>query len=181
MTVVNCDRGFTFYEILKLGEVSEISPLGVLKKANQTSWGVVSVLYSVPLSFKNSSKEVACGRRPVDSKAPSKEVILVDWVLDCLIGGKLLKMADPKLKNEFEVEEMLLVLKVGLLCSHPVAAVRPSISQVLLYLKGYAPVPENLDALLSTHELDAIMLNHSVYETKHSTPLVTVTEELTGR
>ncbi|CAK9172079.1 unnamed protein product, partial [Ilex paraguariensis] len=132
-------------------------------------------------AFGTFCLEVACGRRPVDSKAPSKEVILVDWVLDCLIGGKLLKMADPKLKNEFEVEEMLLVLKVGLLCSHPVAAVRPSISQVLLYLKGYAPVPENLDALLSTHELDAIMLNHSVYETKHSTPLVTVTEELTGR
>ncbi|CAK9147192.1 unnamed protein product, partial [Ilex paraguariensis] len=54
--VVNCDDGFTFYEILKLGEVSEISPDGLLKHANQTTWGVVPVLYSVPLSFKNSSK-----------------------------------------------------------------------------------------------------------------------------
>ena len=56
---------------------------------------------------------------------------------------------DPKLGSDFEMQELELVLKLGLLCSHPVAAARPSMSQVVLFLDGDLPVPE-----LSKHELD---------------------------
>ncbi|CAK9147193.1 unnamed protein product, partial [Ilex paraguariensis] len=121
---------------------------------------------------------VACGRRPVKSKAPSEEVVLVEWVLDCWRKGEILKTADPKLKGEFEVKEMELVLKVGLLCSHPVATARPIISQVLQYLNGHTSIPENLDGLLSIQELNAVMLKHSVSETKSSTPFLTITESV---
>ncbi|CAK9149270.1 unnamed protein product [Ilex paraguariensis] len=245
--VVKCDNGgFIFYETMKIGEATEISPEGVLKYDNKTSWGVTPVLYSLPLNFKNSSKgnassfsttfvirivpdfrspnrglgmgfliipsknvpgvtssrqfgngkattssdifafgafclEVACGRRPVKSKAPSEQAILVDWVQDCWRRGEILKTTDPKLKNEFKVEEMELVLKIGLLCSHPVAASRPRICQVLRYLEDHTSMPENLDALLSTQELNAIMSKPSVYETRSSGSLLTVTETLTGR
>jgi len=34
------------------------------------------------------------------------------------------------------------VLKLGLLCSHPVPAARPSMRQVVQYLDGDAPLPE---------------------------------------
>ncbi|CAK9185342.1 unnamed protein product [Ilex paraguariensis] len=282
IVVVNCDNSFIFYEKLKLGEVAEISPGGLLKNANETSRGMGSVFYSLPLSFKNSSNgdafsfstmfvfsivpeyrnpnrglgmgfavapakqvsgvlsseqfglinmtqdgdpnnhafsiefdtnqdlevgdidanhvglnlnsirstnstsaEVACGRRPIQSRSPPEEVILVDWVMECWRSGEILKTADPKLNNDFEVEEMELVLKVGLLCSHPLPAIRPSISQVLMYLKSHASMPENLDALLSTLEswqgLNDTMLNHCVSETKSSRPLLTTTKLFTGR
>ncbi|CAK9185343.1 unnamed protein product [Ilex paraguariensis] len=185
ITVVNCDNSFIFYEKLKLGDEAEISPGGLIKNANETSWGMGSVFYSLPLSFKNSSNEVACGRRPIQSRSPPEEVILVDWVVECWRSGEILKTADPKLNNDFEVEEMELVLKVGLLCSHPLPAIRPSISQVLMYLTSHASMPENLDALLSTLEswkgLNDTMLNHCVSETKNSRPLLTITELFTGR
>ncbi|XP_059647097.1 L-type lectin-domain containing receptor kinase V.9-like [Cornus florida] len=90
--------------------------------------------------------EVACGRRPVEHRAPYEEVILVDWVLECWRNGEILKVADSKLKGDFKVDELELILKLGLLCSHPAAAIRPSMSQVLQYLNGHALIPEKLDS-----------------------------------
>ncbi|XP_010910581.3 L-type lectin-domain containing receptor kinase IV.2, partial [Elaeis guineensis] len=64
--------------------------------------------------------EVACGRRPIESD-PSIEVPgLVEWVLGCWKMGTTLEARDPKLGNDYVVKEMELILKLGLLCSHPV-------------------------------------------------------------
>ncbi|KAA8516396.1 hypothetical protein F0562_016689 [Nyssa sinensis] len=96
--------------------------------------------------------EVACGRKPVERQAAPEEVILVDWVAECLRKGEILKTVDHKLKNDYRVEDMELVLKLGLLCSHPGASVGPKMPQVLQYLKGHASLPENLDDLLLNQE-----------------------------
>ncbi|KAI3811802.1 hypothetical protein L1987_21534 [Smallanthus sonchifolius] len=96
--------------------------------------------------------EVVCGRRPVELQGRQEAVILVDWVLDCWFKEELLTAVDPKLKNEMDVEEMGLVLKIGLLCSHSVPAVRPSMSQVLKFLKKKEPLPEEFDAVLDIRE-----------------------------
>lgn len=76
--------------------------------------------------------EVACGRRPIGSGI----FILVDWVAECYQMGCLLDVVDPKLGSEFVVEEMELVLKLGLLCSHHQPEFRPSMRQVVRYLNG---------------------------------------------
>ncbi|XP_076925164.1 L-type lectin-domain containing receptor kinase V.9-like [Bidens hawaiensis] len=96
--------------------------------------------------------EVVCGRRPVEVKGRQEAVILVDWVLDCWFKGELLKTVDPKLEQEMDAEEMGLVLKIGLLCSHSVAAVRPSMSQVLRFLRKQEPLPEDFDTVLDIRE-----------------------------
>ncbi|CAH1418589.1 unnamed protein product [Lactuca virosa] len=66
--------------------------------------------------------EVVCGRRPVELQGRQEAVILVDYVLDCWFKETLSQAVDPKLKDDLDVEEMDLVLKVGLLCSHSVPA-----------------------------------------------------------
>ncbi|XP_058109529.1 L-type lectin-domain containing receptor kinase SIT2-like [Magnolia sinica] len=87
--------------------------------------------------------EVACGRRPISSRAMlAEEPILIDQVLECLKRKAILEAADPKLGGDYVVEEMELVLKVGLLCSHPLAASRPTIRQVVQILEGDDSVPE---------------------------------------
>ncbi|KAA8516397.1 hypothetical protein F0562_016690 [Nyssa sinensis] len=80
--------------------------------------------------------EVACGRKPVERQSAPEEVILVDWVSECLRKGEILKTVDHKLKNDYRVEEMELVLKLGLLCSHPGASIRPRMPQVLAVPEG---------------------------------------------
>ncbi|XP_030445473.2 L-type lectin-domain containing receptor kinase IV.1-like isoform X1 [Syzygium oleosum] len=85
--------------------------------------------------------EVACGRRPIELRE-AEDVLLVDWVFSCWVGGAIVEARDPKLGAEFVEEEMELVLKLGLTCSHANPLMRPSMRQVLQYLEGDLPMPE---------------------------------------
>ncbi|KAG6482111.1 hypothetical protein ZIOFF_058740 [Zingiber officinale] len=86
--------------------------------------------------------EVACGRRPVDLAADSEHPVLLDWVSESWRKGLVLTTADPRLGDEFPAEEVELVLKLGLLCSHPLPAARPSMRRVVQYLEGDLTPPE---------------------------------------
>ncbi|WCJ20476.1 Concanavalin A-like lectin protein kinase family protein [Euphorbia peplus] len=86
--------------------------------------------------------EVACGRRPVEPGRAPQEMILADWVLDCWRKGALLEISDPRLEGKFLVEEMELVLKLGLLCTQSTPAYRPIMRQVVQYLDRKALLPE---------------------------------------
>ncbi|KAI3887562.1 hypothetical protein MKW92_022676 [Papaver armeniacum] len=83
-------------------------------------------------------------RRPIElHKSESEEgEILVDWVLNCWRRGEILQTSDPNLGNEYVIEEMDLVLKLGLLCSHNDPKARPSMRQVIQYLEGELPLPQ---------------------------------------
>ncbi|XP_060667683.1 L-type lectin-domain containing receptor kinase IV.2-like [Ziziphus jujuba] len=93
--------------------------------------------------------EVACGRRPTDLQGLPEEQSLADWVRSCMKRGAILDIIDPKLEGKYLIEEMELVLKVGLLCSHPFPAMRPNMRQVMQYLDGNANLPET-DSSIST-------------------------------
>uniref|UniRef100_A0A2N9IQ15 non-specific serine/threonine protein kinase n=1 Tax=Fagus sylvatica TaxID=28930 RepID=A0A2N9IQ15_FAGSY len=93
-------------------------------------------------SFGAFMLEVACGRRPIEPHGLPEEVILVDWVFGCWRTGAILDASDPRLEGNYVVEEMELVLKLGLLCSHSTPAARPSMRQVMQFLDGDADLPE---------------------------------------
>ncbi|XP_038979808.1 L-type lectin-domain containing receptor kinase SIT2-like isoform X2 [Phoenix dactylifera] len=86
--------------------------------------------------------EVACGRRPIEMRALEEDMVLVDKVLECWKAGIILEARDPNLGNEYIVEEMEMVLKLGLLCSHPNSTSRPPMRLVMRILECEAPLPE---------------------------------------
>ncbi|KAK9123920.1 hypothetical protein Sjap_013522 [Stephania japonica] len=86
--------------------------------------------------------EVACGRRPVEQQELPEKMILVDWVHECWRQGTILETSDPSLGDDYVVEQMELVLKLGLLCSHPSPDARPSMRHVLHCLDGEAVLSE---------------------------------------
>ncbi|XP_058099369.1 L-type lectin-domain containing receptor kinase IV.1-like [Magnolia sinica] len=92
-------------------------------------------------AFGTFMLEVACGKRPIDPRSSADEGILVKWVSECWRRGTILAAADPKLGHDYEVEEMELVLKLGLLCSHSLSFARPSMRQVMQFLERDAPFP----------------------------------------
>ncbi|XP_057509368.1 L-type lectin-domain containing receptor kinase IV.2-like [Actinidia eriantha] len=97
--------------------------------------------------------EVACGRRPIEPQASPEEIFLVDWVLESWKQGAILETSDPRLGGNYSSDEMSLVLKLGLLCSHAKAASRPSMRQVVQYLDEAALLPERiLDGATVDHE-----------------------------
>ncbi|KAL6337490.1 hypothetical protein AAG906_037083 [Vitis piasezkii] len=73
--------------------------------------------------------EVACGRPPIDPNASSKWVLLLDWVRECWAAGCIVEAADPKLDNEYAVEEMELVMKLGLICCQKMLEARPTMRE----------------------------------------------------
>ncbi|KAK8611552.1 hypothetical protein V6N13_131600 [Hibiscus sabdariffa] len=85
--------------------------------------------------------EVACGRRPI-SPSQTEAIILVDWVYSCWCKGDILEAKDPNLTSDHVAEEVELVLKLGLICSHSEPAARPTMRHVVQILEGDVPFPE---------------------------------------
>ncbi|KAL3536428.1 hypothetical protein ACH5RR_004889 [Cinchona calisaya] len=87
--------------------------------------------------------EVVCGKRPIDPQAPNGELILVERVFSCCKEGRILQAVDQNLgTNDFAKDEVELVLKLGLLCSHSEPAARPNMHQSMQYLEGSLPLPD---------------------------------------
>ncbi|XP_062230768.1 L-type lectin-domain containing receptor kinase SIT2-like isoform X2 [Phragmites australis] len=86
--------------------------------------------------------EITCGQRPVNNDAQDNQEMLVDWVLEHLHKGSLTETVDLRLRGEYNVGEVCLVLKLGLLCSHPYTNIRPNMRQVMQYLDGDTPLPD---------------------------------------
>jgi serine/threonine protein kinase len=94
--------------------------------------------------------EVACGQRPVQHNRQNDGMLmLVDWVLRKWHKGLLTKVVDSRLQGEFDTHQACLVLKLGLLCSHPIPDARPSMRQVMQYFEGDMNLPEQMPESLS--------------------------------
>lgn len=87
--------------------------------------------------------EVACGVHPSRVlNFDGEDLLLVDWVFDCWKKGVILETSDPKLGGYYVREEMELVLKLGLHCSHPKPETRPSMRHAVQFLHGDAVLPD---------------------------------------
>lgn len=95
-------------------------------------------------SFGALLLEMASGRRPIEPKASPEELILVDWVWDRFREGKVLDVVDPRLEGNYDEGQLLMVLKLGLLCSNDAPVARPTMRQVVRFLDGEAVLPDNL-------------------------------------
>ena len=125
--------------------------------------------------------EVACGRRPIwVDGAHGEPVALSDWVLAAWRGGSITDAVDTRLDDYVE-EEIELVLKLGLLCSHPSPNARPCMRRVVQYLQRDAPLPADLqpDNLLRigvSQELRMMSVERPM-----SCPATTITDLSKGR
>ncbi|XP_023640208.1 L-type lectin-domain containing receptor kinase V.4-like isoform X2 [Capsella rubella] len=88
--------------------------------------------------------EVSCGRRLIEPRAATNEVVLAEWTLECWENRDILQAASEILHQKHNREQVELVLKLGVLCSHQVAAVRPEMSKVVRVLNGDWQLPSNL-------------------------------------
>ncbi|KAJ1271995.1 hypothetical protein BS78_06G169200 [Paspalum vaginatum] len=117
--------------------------------------------------------EVACGRKPVVQDARDNRLVLVDWVLDRWRAGSVTDTVDPRLAGDFVQREASLVLKLGLLCSHPLPGARPGMRQIVQYLDGDVPLPElsptyqglNMLALMQDQGFDPYIMSFPMTST----------------
>lgn len=86
--------------------------------------------------------EVACGQRPIKQDSKDEHIMLVDWVREHCHNGTLLQTVDTRLHGNYDKDKANMVLKLGLLCLHPLPSARPSMKQVMEYLDGETALPE---------------------------------------
>lgn len=86
--------------------------------------------------------EVACGRRPIEANAHGEPLVLAGWVFNTWQTGSLIDAMDTRLEHDHVTEEVELVLKLGLLCSHSLPKERPCMRLVMQYLESDATLPD---------------------------------------
>ncbi|CAN1304153.1 L-type lectin-domain containing receptor kinase IV.1 [Linum perenne] len=140
------------------------------------TWGFVAPEYARTGKATTSSDvyafgafllEVACGRQPMDSTKPLGEVMLVDWVFSCWTNGQILEAVDHNLGDVFVREQVELVLKLGLLCSHSDPEARPSMRQVYQMLEGEMPLPDMSNKPFMGLSMSSIGLKYSRLDSLH--------------
>ncbi|KAK9104352.1 hypothetical protein Scep_021196 [Stephania cephalantha] len=123
-----------------------VGTLGYLapELANVASPTAASDVYS----FGVVVLEVVCGKRPIDTWSED-EPLLIDWVRDLYEERRLSEGADEKIGGEYKVEEMEIVMKLGLACCHPDPSHRPTMKDVVAVLIGEDQAPTTPASLLS--------------------------------
>ncbi|CAM8968072.1 unnamed protein product [Rhodiola kirilowii] len=111
--------------------------------------------------------EMVCGRRPIAPKEAHEEVVLVDWVWEQWKVGRVVEVVDERMGEEFDENEVVKVLKLGLMCSSDSASRRPEMRMVVRYLDGEAELPETLAACgsVSREEVDGFEDYVNSYQT----------------
>ncbi|GKB06799.1 L-type lectin-domain containing receptor kinase IX.1-like protein [Tanacetum coccineum] len=92
-------------------------------------------------SFGVVALEIACGRKPIDTKAEPSKQRLVEWVWSIYGEGKILEAVDETLNGEFDKRKMECLMVVGLWCCNPDSNDRPSIKQAISVLNFEGPLP----------------------------------------
>jgi serine/threonine protein kinase len=100
--------------------------------------------------------EIVCGQRPIEQDTREEQPMLVDRVLEHWHNESLSEIVDSKLPGDYDVNQVYLALKVGLLCSHPFMDARPTMRQVIQYLDCARTSPE-LTPIQTTFEMLAVM------------------------
>ncbi|XP_037465106.1 L-type lectin-domain containing receptor kinase SIT2-like [Triticum dicoccoides] len=84
--------------------------------------------------------EVACGKHPIGVSYSGEQLLLKDCVRHAWERDAILTTVDPRLED-YITEEVELVLKLGLLCTHSVSNARPSMRLIMQYLGKDALLP----------------------------------------
>ncbi|KAI4382821.1 hypothetical protein MLD38_008733 [Melastoma candidum] len=70
-----------------------------------------------------------------------EELILVDWVWEKWAKGAIFDVVDSRLGGEYNETEVVIAVKLGLLCSNNSPELRPTMRQAVRYLDGEVPLP----------------------------------------
>ncbi|KAJ0021735.1 hypothetical protein Pint_32749 [Pistacia integerrima] len=122
--------------------------------------------------------EVACGKRPIEQQGYGV-VYLVEWIIDCWKRGAIIDASDPRLEGIYAEEQMELVLKLGLFCSHPNPAARPNMRQLMQYLDGDATLPDispdssSIDVFITNNEASSSGSFPSLFESNSTLTMST--------
>ncbi|WRX27130.1 Protein kinase domain - like 10 [Theobroma cacao] len=118
-----------------------VGTLGYIPPEYGQAW--VATLRGDVYSFGVVMLELLTGKRPVDMSRPKTSRELVAWVQKMRSEGKQDEVFDPLLKGKGSYEEMLQVLDVACVCINQNPFKRPTIKEVVDWLKNVGTTISN--------------------------------------
>jgi hypothetical protein len=128
--------------------------------------------------------EITCGRRPIEQHQHNNRIVLVDWVMEQWRKGMIIDVVDTRIPDGFSPDKVSLVLKLALLCSHPLPTARPTMRQVIKYLDGDTLLPDLSLAYLSFTMLERMFdgeFNQNMLACASSTSIGAISDLSGGR
>lgn len=98
-------------------------------------WGKVSESCDV-YSFGILLLELVSGRKPIEKLTTGKKRTIVEWAAPLLSQGKLKEMVDPRLNGSYNEPEVWRVVRAATMCARQDPEGRPTMLEVVKYLKG---------------------------------------------
>ncbi|QCE10163.1 serine/threonine-protein kinase PBS1 [Vigna unguiculata] len=115
------------------------------------TWGYMAPEYAMHgyltekadiFSFGVVISEIVSGKRNTIRQSKGEAFYLLDWARLLNERGNIIELVDPKLNLDFNEDEVRLIVKVALHCTHVNSSYRPCMSSVLSMLEGRTMVPE---------------------------------------
>ncbi|KAJ6682958.1 SERINE/THREONINE-PROTEIN KINASE CDL1-LIKE [Salix koriyanagi] len=92
--------------------------------------------------------QLLTGRKPVDTKRPSGEHVLVSWALPRLTNrDKVVEMVDPTMQDQYSKKDLIQVAAIAAVCVQPEADYRPLMTDVV---QSLIPLVKNLSSVSSS-------------------------------
>ncbi|PKI32723.1 hypothetical protein CRG98_046897 [Punica granatum] len=92
-------------------------------------------------SFGIVALETVSGRSNTSCRRIGEFLNLLDWAHILKARGGLMELVDPRLGSQFNVEEVMVMIEVALLCTDVTPTTRPAMSSVVSMLEGKTVVP----------------------------------------
>ncbi|XP_048129589.1 probable leucine-rich repeat receptor-like serine/threonine-protein kinase At3g14840 [Rhodamnia argentea] len=120
-------------------------------------------------SFGVVALEVVSGRSNSSSQNKEEFFYLLDWARFLKERGNLIDLVDRRLGSHFDKEEVLVLIKVALMCTNTTPALRPAMSSVVSMLEGKVAVPMlDYEGALPTEEKIEAMRKYFKGDEDHS-------------
>ncbi|KAH8934977.1 hypothetical protein BDL97_17G007800 [Sphagnum fallax] len=87
-------------------------------------------------SFGIVALELVSGRQNMNPKLPQNQQYLLSWAWQLWEENRILELVDPKVKDNCDEDQVLLLIQVALLCSQDTPASRPNMMRVVSILSG---------------------------------------------
>ncbi|KAM7472828.1 hypothetical protein LguiA_011011 [Lonicera macranthoides] len=99
-------------------------------------WGKVSESCDV-YSFGILLLEILTGRKPIEKLSGGVKRTITEWAEPLILKGRFKDLADPKLRGNFDENQLKMAINVAALCVQSEPDKRPTMKEVVGLLKGY--------------------------------------------
>ncbi|XP_073275631.1 PTI1-like tyrosine-protein kinase At3g15890 [Primulina huaijiensis] len=112
-------------------------------------WGKVSESCDV-YSFGILLLEIVTGRKPIEKLPGGIKRTITEWSEPFITRGRFRDLVDPRLRGNFDENQLIRTINVAALCVQTEAEKRPTMKEVVSLLKGQEPNPKMSNAKIKS-------------------------------